>query len=149
MHCGLFFLLKQKRNNFFGNFFIILASTTNFVQNLNSSTENYYIDAEMSNQSTYYCNAHCCYLGSGNNQANNLSSFQNFGLPLNINLRVRDRGCGNYITDFSSGQNTTDSITVNSNNTFNYTQNYFGSSDLASPSPSSFSELGVIVCQEP
>ncbi len=119
-----------------------------FKQNQNASTQTIYTEAQMQSSTEYYCNSHCCYLGSGNTQANNLSGFQNFGLPLNTNLRVRDRGCGNYGGGFVQGQNTTDSLRATGTNAFTYTADAFGSADYGqTSSPSSFE--GVIVCQMP
>ncbi|GAB5387316.1 MAG: hypothetical protein Alpg2KO_02840 [Alphaproteobacteria bacterium] len=127
-----------------------------FVQNLNSANNSNYTNAAMRNTSTYYCANYCCYLGSGNSRASVLSNFQNFGLPLNSNLRVRDRGCGNYSGGtFNTGQNTTDRLVLTSNTSFSYSNNIYngghgtGQHDYARSSPNSFSEDAVIVCQVP
>ena len=120
-----------------------------FNQNLNNSSNQNYINAGMGGSSTYYCDQYCCYLGSGNSEANNLSGFQNFGLPQNTHLRVRDRGCGNYSNStFNAGQNTTDSLNITGSTSFTYSANHFGGRDFDLPSPNSFTEAGVIVCQE-
>jgi hypothetical protein len=120
-----------------------------FVQNQNQSTNSNYTNAGMQNSSAYYCTSYCCYLGSGNSQANNLSNFQNFGLALGSYLRVRDRGCGDYQGNFTNGQNTTDGLRVNNGTSFTYNANHFGGHDYGSSSPNSFSQQAVIVCQAP
>ena len=119
-----------------------------FSPNQNSNNATAYTSAGMQNTVDYYCTAHCCYLGSGNSRRNSLSNFQNFGLPLNTHLRVRDRGCGDYGGNFVQGQNTTDSLRITSTTNYTYTANHYGSHDYSGNSPSSYSENGVIVCQE-
>lgn len=117
-----------------------------FNQNQNAQNTTVYTSAMMYSASAYYCNAYCCYLGTGNSRYTSLSSFQNFGLPLNKALQVFDRGCGDYCGSYNQGLNTTDTLTVTGNTTFTYspiTGNY-----CQNGKSTTFSKDGVVVCQQ-
>ncbi len=126
------------------------CEASGFVQNMNASSAADHVNANMYNASTYYCNAHCCYLGSGNSQRNNLSNFQNVSLPTGVALQVFDRGCGNYSSgSYTTGVNTTDTLNVSGVSSYTYTANALGGSNYASSKTTTFSQNGVILCQEP
>ena len=124
------------------------CQSAGFSENLNSNPSSDYVNAGMYSPTNFYCSDYCCYLGSGNSQAGGITSFENFGLPLGTHLRVRDRGCGNCTGGFDTGQNTSDSLMVNSTNSLTYVPDHFGANDWGVSSPDSYPEAGVIVCQE-
>ena len=97
----------------------------------------------------YYCTDYCCFLGSGNSQAPNLSNFQNHGLPLTTPLQVFDRGCGDYCGSYNDGVNTTDTLTVSGATTFTYTANALGTENYCAAKTTTFSQAGVVVCEVP
>ena len=123
-----------------------------FDQNQNEHSGTNFTDAGMFNATSYYCANYCCYLGYGNSEADNLSSFQNFGLPLSTDLRVFDRGCGDYElggpAGFAWSLATVDAIHVSSDTAMSYVPNAFGEEDYYFVKPTVLSQDGVIVCQE-
>jgi hypothetical protein len=116
-----------------------------FNQNQNGNNNANYTSAMMYSASAYYCNAFCCYLGTGNSKYSGLSSFQNFGLPLNKALQVFDRGCGWYGGGYITGLVTTDTLTVTGSTTFTYTPI---AGNYGQMKPTTFSKDGVVVCQQ-
>lgn len=125
-----------------------------FEQNLNSDwygstyqDTTPYQAAQMVSATDYYCQGYCCYLGYGNQQASNLSNFQNHGLPLGTALQVFDRGCGDYGGSFNYGLETTDTLNVSSTTNYSYNPNALGSENYAQPKTTKFSQDGVVVCQ--
>ncbi|MFO0755117.1 MAG: LruC domain-containing protein [Byssovorax sp.] len=122
-----------------------------FVQNQNSNSAGEYSSANMFNGSSYYCNQYCCYLGAGNNVwSSSASSFVNHGLPTGTPLQVFDRGCGTYCGGtFTSGLNTTDTITVNGASSASYNTNALGAQNYCQGKSTSFAQNGVVVCQVP
>ena len=123
-----------------------------FDQNQNASTQPNFVAAGMSNATSYYCAHYCCYLGAGNSEAeDNLSGFQNFGLPLSTDLRVFDRGCGDYAygpATFTGSVTTVDALHVSSDTEMQYKVNHYGPEDFSVEKSTVLSQDGVIVCQE-
>ena len=124
-----------------------------FAQNQNSNALSNYTGAGMSSSTSYYCSQHCCYLGSGNSMAGYIANVQNNGLPLNTQMHVYDRGCGDYGGSYMSGIVTSDGLTLTSNTTFTYSGSAYGQPDYSNTNKSSpvnpISGTGLIVCQMP
>ncbi|GAB5387317.1 MAG: hypothetical protein Alpg2KO_02850 [Alphaproteobacteria bacterium] len=99
--------------------------------------------------SAYYGSSYCNFFGAGNSQRNNITNFQNFGLPLNTPYRFLDRGCGAYGNSHLRGLNTTDRITITGSTTYNFQTNYFGSQDYTTVSASSQSSDSLMLCMVP
>jgi hypothetical protein len=122
-----------------------------FEQNQNSGGDfggTDYQNAGMYNATDYYCSDYCCYLGDGNGEAQNLSSFENFGLPVGASLQVFDRGCGDYPeADYNHGVVTVDTLMVETSSTFTYNGSALGSSNFGDPKTTTFSQDGVVVCE--
>ncbi len=105
-------------------------------------------EANMVNTTDFYCSDYCCYLGPNNNDAQrNITSFQNFGLPLNENLQVfHDRGCGDLGGSYNEGVVTNDMLSLSTGNAYTYSGNPNGS-NIYSSKTTTFSSDGVVVCQ--
>lgn len=124
-----------------------------FDQNQNAATgDGSYTRAGMFSSTSYYCESWCCYLGYGNSEAENLTGFQNFGLPLSTDLQVLDRGCGdnNYgmVGSFKACMSTVDALFVSSDTAMQYKSEKFGEIDYWYEKDIVLSRDGVIVCQE-
>ncbi|MFO0755122.1 MAG: LruC domain-containing protein [Byssovorax sp.] len=123
-----------------------------FKQNQNSNSAAPYQTAGMYDASSYYCNQHCCFLGSGNSVwANSASNFVNHGLPTSTPLQVFDRGCAQWCSgSFVNDLNTSDTITVNGANSASYNVNAIGGgSNYCAAKSNAFSQNGVVVCEMP
>jgi hypothetical protein len=114
-----------------------------FEQNQDSASYFETDSAGMYNSTDYYCIDACCYLGAGNGGSQYISSFANYGLPLNTPLQVFDRGCGDAFGGYSNSLNTTDTVSVTSSSTFSYTDN----ENEGQSKSTTFASDGVVVCE--
>ena len=125
-----------------------------FAQNQNSNAINgIYANSGMYNATNYYCNAHCCFLGSGNSARNSITNFQNYGIPLNVTYPVLDRGCGERGVSFIYGINTSDGLTVSGPTSYSYGANQIGARDYSmttkiTPMDPTTAQT-ILVCQMP
>ncbi|GAB5390288.1 MAG: hypothetical protein Alpg2KO_32560 [Alphaproteobacteria bacterium] len=106
-------------------------------------------DFDAYDPSAYYGPSFCNFFGQGNSKYTAVSNFQNFGLELNFDYRLIDRGCGGYNSDHLFGISTKDRVIVTNNSNFSFSVNHYGAYDLTRSSPASVGVRALIVCQIP
>jgi hypothetical protein len=120
-----------------------------FDQNMVNTNSPTYISAGMVNTTKYYTKLSCSYLGAGNGHANSITGFANSGLPIGVDFKVLDRGCGNYgpggsAGTFTSGISTTDTIRAVSANSFAFVA---GAWEGGAAKTVTVTSTTVLVCQ--
>ena len=154
----LVFLFVPAGTSFSSNAdYAAMCAAHGFTQNQNFQNVPEFVNANMYDPNNFYCGGYCCYLGNGDGRALNFLSFENHGLPLDTELQVFDRGCGDYAGDppnqwpaggsFNIGLNTTDALFVTGATTETYNADYYGPKNYGSPKTTTLSADGVIVCQ--